>query len=158
MRCKRCEEEREDFTRQKKDPTKYYSWCDRCRSLGIEAPKGPTYVDYVGKEKTKSNDPDCPKKKGNLRAVADRHNKRAAAYGTFGVLTPKDLISVYFRCNRSCVRCGKTKTLEFDHIIPLAGGGHNTADNLQMLCHECNAFKGCNMPIVHHKQCYINVT
>jgi 5-methylcytosine-specific restriction endonuclease McrA len=29
-----------------------------------------------------------------------------------------------------------------DHIVPWSRGGHTTADNLQMLCRDCNLKKG----------------
>ena len=35
---------------------------------------------------------------------------------------------------------------ELDHIIPLAGGGSHTTDNVQLLCHRCNVMKRDKMP------------
>ena len=55
-----------------------------------------------------------------------------------------------------CARCGSTKRLEMDHIIPLCVGGTSDDINLQTLCYDChvkktayertifpNAFKPC---------------
>ena len=35
-------------------------------------------------------------------------------------------------------QCNKKRETHIDHIIPLADGGSNDDDNLQMLCKECN--------------------
>ena len=49
---------------------------------------------------------------------------------------------VWNRDGGRCVRCGSQQRLEFDHIIPVALGGGNTARNLQVLCEACNRAKG----------------
>ena len=37
------------------------------------------------------------------------------------------------------------RTLEIDHIIPVALGGTNAVENLQILCTTCNARKGARL-------------
>ena len=49
---------------------------------------------------------------------------------------------VWQRDKGQCVKCGSNERLEFDHIIPIAKGGSNTARNLQLLCEQCNRSKG----------------
>ena len=49
---------------------------------------------------------------------------------------------VFIRDNHRCVKCGSTKNLEIHHIIPLAWGGSNRLENLQLLCQRCNRMKG----------------
>ena len=41
-----------------------------------------------------------------------------------------------------CSKCGSTKDLTLDHIIPLARGGTNDQSNAQVLCRKCNSIKG----------------
>jgi hypothetical protein len=48
---------------------------------------------------------------------------------------------VYHRDAGQCVICGATKGLQYDHIIPVSRGGGNTAENIQLLCQNCNKLK-----------------
>jgi hypothetical protein len=48
---------------------------------------------------------------------------------------------VYDRDAGRCVSCGATKGLQYDHIIPVSRGGGNTAENIQLLCQNCNKLK-----------------
>jgi len=49
--------------------------------------------------------------------------------------------AVWQRDGGKCVQCGATDYLEFDHIIPVAKGGANTVQNIQLLCRRCNGAK-----------------
>lgn len=50
--------------------------------------------------------------------------------------------AVYQRDGYRCRKCGrKTNDLEVDHIFPIAKGGKTEFNNLQTLCHKCNALK-----------------
>jgi hypothetical protein len=53
--------------------------------------------------------------------------------------------AVWRRDEGRCARCGSAESLEFDHVIPLAMGGSNTARNLQLLCEPCNRTKGASL-------------
>jgi holliday junction DNA helicase RuvB len=48
---------------------------------------------------------------------------------------------VWRRDEGKCVKCGSRKNLEYDHIIPVAEGGSNTARNIELLCQDCNRAK-----------------
>jgi hypothetical protein len=55
---------------------------------------------------------------------------------------PDDVkLLVWARDGGSCVNCGATNGLHFDHIIPVALGGGNTEANIQILCQSCNLRK-----------------
>lgn len=46
------------------------------------------------------------------------------------------------RDGEQCRLCASTENLTIDHVVPLAQGGENTVDNLQILCRDCNSRKG----------------
>ncbi len=52
---------------------------------------------------------------------------------------------VWNRDGGRCVQCDGQQRLEFDHLIPVALGGGNTARNLQLLCETCNRSKGASI-------------
>ena len=52
---------------------------------------------------------------------------------------------VWRRDQGRCARCGSRENLEYDHIIPVAKGGSNTARNIELLCQECNRKKSAKI-------------
>lgn len=48
---------------------------------------------------------------------------------------------VWRRDGGCCVECGSKEKLEYDHIIPVAKGGSDSARNLQLLCLAYNRQK-----------------
>lgn len=64
-----------------------------------------------------------------LEGVVDRH-------------IPQDVRNrVWQRYGGRCAECGARDYLEFDHIIPVAKGGSNSEQNVQLLCRRCNLAK-----------------
>jgi 5-methylcytosine-specific restriction endonuclease McrA len=55
---------------------------------------------------------------------------------------PSDVkIAVWARDEGRCVMCGSGERLQFDHVIPVAKGGANSFENIQILCQACNLQK-----------------
>ena len=52
---------------------------------------------------------------------------------------------VWRRDRGQCTECQSQERLEFDHIIPVALGGSNTARNIQLLCEVCNRKKAATL-------------
>ncbi|MGZ6696092.1 MAG: HNH endonuclease [Solirubrobacteraceae bacterium] len=50
--------------------------------------------------------------------------------------------AVFARDGGRCAECGAAFDLQYDHVIPLALGGADTVENLQLLCAPCNQAKG----------------
>ena len=48
---------------------------------------------------------------------------------------------VWKRDEGRCLQCGSEDDLQFDHVIPVAKGGGNAMDNIQILCGDCNRLK-----------------
>jgi hypothetical protein len=48
---------------------------------------------------------------------------------------------VFARDGGQCVKCGSTRDLQFDHVIPHTRGGSRNTANIQLLCGDCNRAK-----------------
>lgn len=53
--------------------------------------------------------------------------------------------AVFERDGGKCTECGSTFDLQYDHVIPVVLGGATTAENLQLLCADCNRKKGADL-------------
>ncbi len=56
-------------------------------------------------------------------------------------ITEEDCAEVFANHDNQCAECGGCEGLTLDHIVPLASGGGNTLDNLQLLCADCHRAK-----------------
>jgi|JI9StandDraft_1071089.scaffolds.fasta_scaffold05542_2 5-methylcytosine-specific restriction endonuclease McrA len=82
-------------------------------------------------------------KKANPQKFAEHENRRRARKLN-AVVEKIDREVIYRRDNGTCHICGKRvtfKTMELDHVIPLARGGNHTEDNLKTAHPTCNRRK-----------------
>src|SRR5919198_2843601 len=52
--------------------------------------------------------------------------------------------AVWERDGGRCVQCAPGFDLQYDHVIPVALGGATSAENLQLLCGDCNPAQGAS--------------
>jgi 5-methylcytosine-specific restriction endonuclease McrA len=74
-------------------------------------------------------------KRGRYRIVADRGRP----------VPPDTRLFVWQRDAGRCRHCGAKEDLQFDHVIPRALGGSNSAENVELLCGSCNSRKGATL-------------
>lgn len=77
-------------------------------------------------------------------------NRRARKKNSMGQHTAEDIAAIRRAQRNKCAYCrGSVKGSlgHADHIIPLALGGGNGRENLQMLCQPCNSAKWALHPI-----------
>ena len=79
-------------------------------------------------------------KKNNPELVRNQSAKRRANKKNNGKykVTKKELTKLY---SSNCFYCGKNKSIEIDHVIPLSRGGTHSIGNLVSACRNCNARK-----------------
>jgi 5-methylcytosine-specific restriction endonuclease McrA len=74
-----------------------------------------------------------------LRKIRAREEQAAEAVRAS---IPEEVrVAVWVRDEGRCVRCGAEADLQFDHVIPVAKGGGNAVENVQVLCGDCNRLK-----------------
>ncbi len=86
-------------------------------------------------------DDDVTKKSGIYPFILTREQ----SYLAIRAFTPAQKNAAYEKQKGVCPLCGKQfplEEMEGDHIRPWAEGGKTSADNLQMLCKDCNRRKG----------------
>lgn len=79
-----------------------------------------------------------------------QHNRRAKKAANGGTLSPDLAITLYAKQRGKCTCCGVAlgDDYEMDHIVPLALGGVNSDENIQLLTSRCNRQKGAKPPHV----------
>lgn len=79
-----------------------------------------------------------------------RQNRRARKRMDGGKISP-DLAARLYKLQRGKCACGCKQSLgndyHLDHIMPIALGGSNTDDNIQLLRQQCNNQKSAKHPI-----------
>lgn len=85
----------------------------------------------------------------NPEKIKARHqNRRARKKGNGGKLSPNIVQTLLVLQKGKCACCGKSlkQGYHLDHIMPIALGGMNTDDNVQLLTPKCNLSKGAKHP------------
>lgn len=95
----------------------------------------------------------CKKKnaewtKNNPEKIKIKNQKRRTAKST-GSLTATHIKAMYISQKEKCPVCKKSikDKYHIDHVTPLAKGGSNDIENIQLLCPFCNLSKGAKDPI-----------
>lgn len=76
--------------------------------------------------------------------TAAAQRRRARKEGNGGSYTVAEWQAIKAAQDYTCLMCGKREPeikLTVDHVVPIALGGSNDADNLQGLCRSCNCRK-----------------
>lgn len=101
-----------------------------------------------------------PEKQAKLSAIwqanhpeymrAQKHKRKVQKKLSGETFTASDVIAMMNRQRGRCVVCRVdiSKNYHIDHVIPLALGGSNGKNNLQLLCPFCNMSKKDRHPIV----------
>lgn len=84
------------------------------------------------------------------KVLASQRNIRATRRGVGGKHTARDILEIKKSQNGKCAYC-KTKldkkNTRRDHVTPIARGGTNNRDNIQLLCAPCNLRKSARDPL-----------
>ena len=87
--------------------------------------------------------------KANPEKIKARdHNRRARIKGNGGKLSPNIVQTLLAFQKGKCACCGKSlkRGHHLDHIMPIALGGTNTDNNIQLLTPKCNLRKSAKHP------------
>lgn len=92
---------------------------------------------------------DAPKTAEQLYKYAQNHIRRSTLKGCSGSFTSMDVQRIYRSQKGRCPWCKTSLKGGFhrDHKFPLALGGTNNAENIELLCPKCNIRKHAKDPI-----------
>lgn len=89
--------------------------------------------------------------KGSIVRRNITHKRREAVKES--TMTADQMLEVKSKAKGRCHYCRKkSKSLEFDHVTPIARGGKHALDNLVMACQSCNRSKSASDPMEFAKK------
>lgn len=99
----------------------------------------------AGLEKWRKAHPERYREYHRVSECARRARKRAAG----GSFTLTQIDSIFLKQKGRCTACLASikSKYEIDHVVPLAKGGDNSIQNIQLLCPKCNRDKAALDPI-----------
>lgn len=139
--CHECARERQRAynAAHREERNAYYRAYREANPEKCKAYEATHYAANRDKRKAKS----AAYRAANPEAVsAVWHTRRARKLGIEGSFTAEEWRAIKGRQNGRCALCQAECDLTVDHIVPLARGGTNFADNIQGLCGTCNRSKG----------------
>jgi 5-methylcytosine-specific restriction endonuclease McrA len=79
-----------------------------------------------------------------------QRNRRARKRLAGGEHTHEDIAEILIKQKYKCAYCRKSlrKKYQVDHIVPLARGGTNRRNNIQLTCEKCNHSKYAKDPLL----------
>lgn len=90
------------------------------------------------------------------RVRANKHTRRTRILGLGSKIDPEYVKFLKIVQGMKCNYCGQhMDKYQIDHIVPIARGGDNSNENLQLLCAPCNRQKGAKTDIEYRE--YLNV-
>ena len=124
------------------EPRKFDGLLVECRTCKQMRPRGWfRWRMSRGKRVLRSQCRDC-EKPARAAAASKRRGRIVGSYTKDDVRLL--LVTQNWRCNH-CVKDLRVLGYHVDHVLPIAKGGTNNADNLQLLCPKCNLRKGARV-------------
>lgn len=151
LKCKKCYKQyyKENKEKLKEISKKYYEnnrvdilkrQKNYCKSHKNEsAKKNEKYYKNNKKEIRERNKEWANKNKDKIRSY--KQKRRARKKGSSGSVSNIEWKELCSRYGNICLRCGSSRKLTQDHVVPLSKGGFHTIYNLQPLCRSCNCSK-----------------
>lgn len=143
--CTKCGETKpvNEFCKDARQHSGLHPSCKKCRSIVI--------AKWQKANPQKANAKSAKWREANPEARRIyEHNRRARKLESGGKLS-KGLAAKLFTLQRGKCACGCKQPLgsdyHLDHIMPLALGGTNTDDNMQLLTSRCNMQKQALHPV-----------
>lgn len=147
--CNKCNEDKPflDFHRSARRSDGFAPYCKTCIKAyhvsNIDRRRETNHEWYHANIASARNTARESAKKHRAVRRQNSRNHWARKHSADGHCSAKEWSALCDWFGNVCLACGKAESvLQSDHVIPLTKGGTNHIENLQPLCHSCNASKG----------------